>query len=121
MWSLDLPRRFWHFRPRSGLCEGEAIETSWSHKHGNRPSLDVCSADDGFVDLCGDPVVRPGSGLSIAGHVEDLDDAEGDSGGWMQKELQEAGEFGFEFVGMTVAKTGMGGSEVVVITRRARH
>jgi hypothetical protein len=39
----------------------------------------------------------------------------------MQKELQEAGEFGFEFVGMTVAKTGMGGSEVVVITRRARH
>jgi hypothetical protein len=39
----------------------------------------------------------------------------------MQKELQEAGEFGFEFVGITVAKTAMGGHEVVVITRRARR
>jgi hypothetical protein len=39
----------------------------------------------------------------------------------MQKELQEAGEGGFEFVGITVAKTAMGGKEVVVITRRARR
>lgn len=39
----------------------------------------------------------------------------------MEKELREAGEFGFEFVGMTVAKTAMGGNEVVVITRRARR
>ena len=39
----------------------------------------------------------------------------------MQKELQAAGEEGFEFVGMTVAKTAMGGNEVVVITRRERR
>ena len=36
----------------------------------------------------------------------------------MQKELQEAGEQGFEFVGLTVAKTLMGGEEVVSILRR---
>jgi hypothetical protein len=36
----------------------------------------------------------------------------------MQKELGAAGESGFEFVGMTVAKTAAGGSEIVVITRR---
>jgi hypothetical protein len=41
--------------------------------------------------------------------------------GTMQKELQMAGDAGFEFVGITVAKTAMGGSEVVVITRRARR
>jgi hypothetical protein len=41
--------------------------------------------------------------------------------GTMQKELQVAGDAGFEFVGITVAKTAMGGSEVVVITRRARR
>ena len=36
----------------------------------------------------------------------------------MQKELTEAGGQGFEFVGMTVAKTLMGGDEVVSILRR---
>jgi hypothetical protein len=36
----------------------------------------------------------------------------------MQKELQEAGDQGFLFVGLTVAETAMGGSEVVAITRR---
>jgi hypothetical protein len=36
----------------------------------------------------------------------------------MQKELQEAGEAGFEFVGVTVAKTMIGGEEVVSILRR---
>lgn len=36
----------------------------------------------------------------------------------MQKELLETGEQGFAFVGMTVADTAMGGSEVVTITRR---
>jgi hypothetical protein len=36
----------------------------------------------------------------------------------MQKELSEAGESGFEFVGMTVAKTLVGGDEVVAILRR---
>lgn len=36
----------------------------------------------------------------------------------MQKELTEAGDQGFEFVGMTVAKTLMGGDEVVSILRR---
>ena len=36
----------------------------------------------------------------------------------MQKELSEAGEQGFEFVGMTVAQTLVGGNEVVAILRR---
>lgn len=36
----------------------------------------------------------------------------------MQKELQEAGAEGFGFVGMTVAKTLVGGDEVVAILRR---
>lgn len=36
----------------------------------------------------------------------------------MQKELAEAGEAGFTFVGMTVAKTGIAGEEVVSILRR---
>lgn len=36
----------------------------------------------------------------------------------MQKELQEAGDVGFEFVGVTVAKTLIGGEEVVSILRR---
>lgn len=36
----------------------------------------------------------------------------------MQRELSEAGDQGFEFVGMTVAKTLMGGDEVVSILRR---
>ena len=38
----------------------------------------------------------------------------------MQKELAEAGGDGFEFVGMTVAKTLVGGDEVVAILRRKR-
>jgi hypothetical protein len=36
----------------------------------------------------------------------------------MQKELSQAGDAGFKFVGSTVGKTAFGGSEVVVITRR---
>ena len=36
----------------------------------------------------------------------------------MQKELSEAGELGFGFVGLTVAKTLVGGDEVVAILRR---
>jgi hypothetical protein len=36
----------------------------------------------------------------------------------LQKELTEAGEQGFGFVGMTVAKTLVGGDEVVAILRR---
>ncbi|HET7696198.1 MAG TPA: hypothetical protein VFK57_10855 [Vicinamibacterales bacterium] len=36
----------------------------------------------------------------------------------MQKELTEAAERGFEFVGLTVGKTVMGGDEVVSILRR---
>jgi len=36
----------------------------------------------------------------------------------MQKELQEAGEQGFSFVGVTVAETAFGGTEVVSILRR---
>jgi hypothetical protein len=36
----------------------------------------------------------------------------------MQKELAEAGKEGFELTGLTVAKTAMGGNEVVSILRR---
>jgi hypothetical protein len=36
----------------------------------------------------------------------------------MQKELTMAGEFGYQYVGVTVAQTALGGREVVVITRR---
>jgi hypothetical protein len=36
----------------------------------------------------------------------------------MQKELQEAGEAGFQMIGMTVGKTLVGGNEVVSILRR---
>ena len=39
----------------------------------------------------------------------------------MQKELIDAGELGFEFVGMTVAETAFGGKELVTILRRARR
>jgi hypothetical protein len=38
----------------------------------------------------------------------------------MQKELSEAGSTGFEFVGVTVADTAMGGAEVVSILRKVR-
>ncbi len=38
--------------------------------------------------------------------------------GTLQKELSEAGEQGFQFVGVTVAETLVGGSEVVAILRR---
>ena len=37
----------------------------------------------------------------------------------MQKELIDAGEAGFEFVGMTVAETAFGGKELVTILRRS--
>ena len=36
----------------------------------------------------------------------------------MQKELQEAGEQGYEVIGMTVGKTAVGGSELVTMARR---
>jgi hypothetical protein len=39
----------------------------------------------------------------------------------MQKELAEAGDQGFGFVGLTVAKTLVGGDEVVSILRRSRQ
>lgn len=38
----------------------------------------------------------------------------------MQKELQEAGEAGFEIVGLTVAETAFGGSELVAVLRKDR-
>jgi hypothetical protein len=38
----------------------------------------------------------------------------------LQKELAEAGEQGFAFVGVTVAQTSVGGNEVVTILRRQR-
>jgi len=39
----------------------------------------------------------------------------------MQKELNEAGEEGYSYVGVTVGKTFFGGSEVVVITAREKE
>ena len=36
----------------------------------------------------------------------------------MQRELSDAGSQGFEYVGLTVGSTAMGGSELVTITRR---
>jgi hypothetical protein len=36
----------------------------------------------------------------------------------MQKELQEAGSAGFEFLGMTVGKTALGGSEIICFLRK---
>ena len=36
----------------------------------------------------------------------------------MQKELQEAGAAGFQFVGLTVASTALGGNEIVSILRK---
>lgn len=39
----------------------------------------------------------------------------------MQKELAEVGEGGYDFVGVTVARTGVAGTEVVAITRRPRE
>jgi hypothetical protein len=36
----------------------------------------------------------------------------------MEKELKTAGAMGYEFVGLTVGQTAMGGNELVVITRR---
>jgi hypothetical protein len=38
----------------------------------------------------------------------------------LAKELEEAAKQGFRAVGMTVGKTAMGGSEIVVVTRRAK-
>lgn len=38
----------------------------------------------------------------------------------MQKELQQAGDAGFGFVGITVGDTAIGGTELVVITRKPR-
>ena len=37
----------------------------------------------------------------------------------LQKELMQAGAAGYEVLGMTVAKTALGGNELVAITRRA--
>ena len=39
----------------------------------------------------------------------------------MEKELSEVGQSGFQFVGLTVSKTMIGGTEVVVITRREKR
>ena len=39
----------------------------------------------------------------------------------MAKELGEVGQAGFQFVGLTVSKTLVGGNEVVVITRREKR
>jgi hypothetical protein len=36
----------------------------------------------------------------------------------LQKELSEAGRAGFDFVGLTVGQTAIGGNEVVAILRR---
>jgi hypothetical protein len=41
--------------------------------------------------------------------------------GTMQKELTQAGQVGFEIVGVTVASTALGGNEVVAITERKKR
>jgi hypothetical protein len=38
----------------------------------------------------------------------------------LQKELSDAGQLGFDFVGLTVGQTAMGGNELVAILRRGR-
>jgi hypothetical protein len=38
----------------------------------------------------------------------------------LEKELREAGAAGYELMGMTVAKTAIGGKELVAIMRKAR-
>ena len=38
--------------------------------------------------------------------------------GTMQKEMQQAGDAGFTFVGITVSKTALGGNEVVTILKK---
>ena len=38
----------------------------------------------------------------------------------LQKELSEAGDAGYQFVGLTVANTAVGGSEVIAILRKVR-
>ena len=38
----------------------------------------------------------------------------------MEKELQAAGEQGYDVIGLTVAKTAVGGNELVTITRRSK-
>lgn len=38
----------------------------------------------------------------------------------MQKEMQEAGDAGYKFVAVMGGETAIGGSEIVVITRRAK-
>lgn len=39
----------------------------------------------------------------------------------LQKELSEAGEAGYQFVGLTVANTAVGGAEVIAILRKPRR
>jgi hypothetical protein len=39
----------------------------------------------------------------------------------LENELKQAGDVGFEVIGMTVAKTMFGGNELVAIARRARQ
>jgi hypothetical protein len=38
----------------------------------------------------------------------------------LEKELREAGDAGYEVIGMTVSKTAIGGKELVAITRKAK-
>ncbi|MFO1207076.1 MAG: hypothetical protein U1E63_15370 [Burkholderiales bacterium] len=38
----------------------------------------------------------------------------------LEKELREAGDAGYEVVGMTVSKTAIGGKELVAITRKVK-
>lgn len=38
----------------------------------------------------------------------------------LQKEVEEAGDSGYELVGMTISKTALGGKELVAIMKRAR-
>lgn len=62
------------------------------------------------------PVRVPGLTVRVEARVVPGDRDEQDVD--VQKELQEAGEGGYQVIGMTVGKTAMGGNELVTILRR---
>ena len=89
------------------------------------------AGDEGF-EYKGQTVYESAFGGKEVVVILELDRAKKDKSQWeyrllatsktstMQKELAQAGAQGFEFVGVTVGETAMGGKEVVSILRRER-
>lgn len=86
------------------------------------------AGDDGF-DYCGQTVFESAFGGREVSVILERDPASTrkriefkvlatSKTSTMQKELKEAGEAGFEFLGLVVGKTAMGGKEVVSVLRR---